>query len=56
MNGNRSKYTYTPTYGMQKKGMLLTLMDSSLHILNERYYDNQIGVKEGNDLCSTLIL
>lgn len=22
MNGNRSKYTYTPTYGMQKKGML----------------------------------
>lgn len=41
---------------MQQCGMLYTLLDGSLYVLNEGYYDDQTGVKEGNDLCSTLIL
>lgn len=41
---------------MQKKGMLYTRLDGSIYVLNDDYYDNNIGIKEGNDLCSTLIL
>lgn len=41
---------------MQKKGMLIPLLSGSIHVLNDGYYDNNIGIKEGNDLCSTLIL
>ena len=41
---------------MQKKGMLFTRLNGSIHVLNDCYYDNNIGIKEGNDLCSTLIL
>ena len=41
---------------MQKKGMLFTRLDGSIHVLHEDYFDQDIGIKEGNDLCSTLIL
>lgn len=41
---------------MMKTGMLYTLLDGSISILNDGYYDNHTGIKEGNDLCSTLIL
>ena len=53
-------YTVSVTAGqieqMQNKGMLFTLMDGSIYALNDDYYDNNIGIKEENDLCSTLIL
>lgn len=53
-------YTVSVTSGqieqMQKKGMLYTLLDGSIYVLNEAYFDQEIGIKEGNDLCSTLIL
>ncbi len=53
-------YTVSVTAGqmerMQHNGMLFTLMDGSIHVLNDDYYDSNIGIKEGNDLCSTLIL
>ena len=35
---------------MQKKGMLFTRLNGSIHVLNDRYYDNNIGIKEENDL------
>lgn len=41
---------------MLQRGMLYTLLDGSIYILNSEYYDEQLGIKEGNDLCSTLIL
>ena len=41
---------------MQKRGMLYTRLSGSIYVLNDDYYDNSIGIKEGNDLCSTLIL
>lgn len=41
---------------MMKNGMLYTLLDGSICILNAGYYDDHTGIKEGNDLCSTLIL
>lgn len=41
---------------MQRNGMLFTRLDGTIHVLNDGYYDNNIGIKEGNDLCSTLIL
>lgn len=41
---------------MQKKGMLSTRLDGSIHVLYDDYFDDHIGIKEGNDLCSTLIL
>lgn len=41
---------------MTAKGMLYTLLDGSICILNDGYYDDHTGIKEGNDLCSTLIL
>lgn len=41
---------------MMQRGMLYTLLDGSIHVLNDGYYDSQIGIREGNDLCSTLIL
>lgn len=41
---------------MHAKGMIYTLLDCSIYILNAHYYDPQLGIKEGNDLCSTLIL
>lgn len=41
---------------MMKNGMIYTLLDGSICILNDGYYDNHTGIKEGNDLCSTLIL
>ena len=53
-------YTISVTSGqieqMQKKGMLYTRLDGSIYVLNEEYFDQEIGIKEGNDLCSTLIL
>lgn len=41
---------------MMKNGMIYTLLDGSIYVLNDGYYDDQTGLKEGNDLCSTLIL
>lgn len=41
---------------MMKSGMIYTLLDESICILNDGYYDEQTGLKEGNNLCSTLIL
>lgn len=41
---------------MKEKGMLYTLLDGSLLVLNADYYDECIGIKEGNDLCSIQIL
>lgn len=41
---------------MMKNGMIYTLLDESIYVLNDGYYDDQTGLKEGNDLCSTLIL
>lgn len=41
---------------MMKNGMIYTLLDESICILNDGYYDDQTGLKEGNDSCSTLIL
>ena len=41
---------------MMKRGMLCTLLDGSIYALNDGYYDGHTGIKEGNDLCSTLIL
>ena len=41
---------------MMKCGMLYTLLDDSIYVLNDGYYDHDTGMKEGNDLCSTLIL
>lgn len=41
---------------MAKRGMIYTLLDGGIYILNAEYYDDRLGVKEGNDLCSTLIL
>lgn len=41
---------------MMNSGMLCTALDGSIYILNDGYYDDHTGIKEGNDLCSTLIL
>lgn len=41
---------------MEKRGMIYTLLHGSLYVLNQEYYDNLLGIKEGNDSCSTLIL
>ncbi|MBQ8556315.1 MAG: CRISPR-associated helicase Cas3' [Clostridia bacterium] len=41
---------------MQKNGMLYTLLDGSIYVLNDHYFDDDIGIREENDLCSTLIL
>lgn len=41
---------------MMKSGMIYTLLDGNLYVLNEAFYDPEIGIKEGNDICSTLIL
>lgn len=53
-------YTVSVTNGqieqMLEKGMAFTLLDGSIYALNNDYYDSNIGIKEGNDLCSTLIL
>ena len=41
---------------MLKAGMVYTLLDGSIYVLNDGYYDDHTGIKEGNDSCSTLIL
>lgn len=41
---------------MMKGNMICTLLDGSIYVLNDGYYDNHTGIREGNDLCSTLIL
>lgn len=41
---------------MAEQGMIYSLLDGRINILNEGYYDAQIGIKEGNDSCATLIL
>lgn len=47
--------TETQIQRMMKNNMIYTLLDESICILNDGYYDNQTGLKEGNDLCNTLI-
>lgn len=41
---------------MEKQGMICRLLDGSVYVLNAAYYDERLGIKEGNDSCSTLIL
>lgn len=41
---------------MKKQGMLYTLLDDTINVLYETSYDAEIGVKEENGLCDTLIL
>jgi len=41
---------------MLDMGMLYPLLDGSLFVLNDAFYDEATGIKEGNDACSTLIL
>lgn len=41
---------------MKTRGMICTLFKGNIYALNPGYYDDYIGIKEGNDLCSTLIL
>ena len=53
-------YTVSVTMNQVKKmlkaGMVYTLLDGSIYVLNDGYYDDHTGIKEGNDSCSTLIL
>lgn len=46
----------TQSERMMKNKMLCTLLDGSICVLKDGYYDDHTGIKEGNDLCSTLIL
>lgn len=41
---------------MKRNGAVYTLLDGSILVMNDGYYDDETGIKEGNDLCSTLIL
>ena len=41
---------------MMKTGMVYTLLDGGIYVLNNGYYDAHTGIKEGNESCSTLIL
>lgn len=41
---------------MMKLGMVCTLLDGSIYVLNNGCYDSHTGIKEGNDSWSTLIL
>lgn len=41
---------------MKERCVIYTLLDESIFILNADYYDSQLGIREGNDLCATLIL
>lgn len=41
---------------MAEQGMIYSLLDGRINILNKEYYDAQMGIKEGNDSCATLIL
>jgi len=41
---------------MMENGAVYTLMNGAVSVLNEGYYDSETGVREGNDLCGTLIL
>ena len=41
---------------MMQRGMICTLLDGSVYALNDGFYDDHTGIKEGNDSCSTLIL
>lgn len=40
---------------MAEQEMIFTLLDGSLYALNDDYYHKQLGIREGNDLCSTQI-
>ncbi|MGN0971840.1 MAG: hypothetical protein ACI4OY_07780, partial [Aristaeellaceae bacterium] len=41
---------------MMNSGMICTLLEGSVYVLNDGYYDDRTGIKEGYDPCSTLIL
>lgn len=41
---------------MMQSGMICTLLDGNVYALNDGFYDEQTGIKEGYDSCSTLIL
>ncbi len=53
-------YTVSVTHAqierMMGKNMLYTRLNDSIYILNDNHYDDHTGIKEGDDLCSTLIL
>lgn len=40
----------------EAQGMIYTLMNGAVYVLNESCYDSEMGVKEENSQCSTLIL
>lgn len=39
---------------MAQRGMIYTLLDGRISVLNARYYDNRLGIREENDSCSIL--
>lgn len=41
--------TETQIQRMMKNGMIYTLLDGNICVLNDDYYDDQTGLKEGND-------
>lgn len=41
---------------MAQNGMVYSLLNGKINVLNAEYYDDQLGVREENDSCSTLIL
>lgn len=41
---------------MAQRGMIYTMLDGSVYALNAGYYDDHLGVREGKDVCDTLIL
>lgn len=41
---------------MYAKGMIFPILDGGVYALNDGFYDDEIGIKEGDDSCSTLIL
>jgi len=36
---------------MRRRGALCELLNGTIFVLNEGFYDEETGVKEGNDLC-----
>ena len=41
---------------MKAQGAVYTLLDGAVFVLNEACYDDETGIKEGDDPCATLIL
>ncbi len=48
--------TMNQIHRMMNSGMICTLLDGSVYALNDGFYDDRTGIREGYDPCSTLIL